>query len=67
MRFRKPKHLKNAWYDKYVKIHKYTRVRYQKVEHTNFYVNIPKNAYAYDALVFLGFQVSGDYCTSSDS
>ena len=31
----------HAWYDKYVKIRKYMQVLYQKVEHTNFYVNIP--------------------------
>ena len=37
------------------KICKYTQVLCQKVEYTNFYVNIPKNTYTYiEALVFLG-------------
>ena len=36
----KPKHLKNAWYDEYVKIRKYTQVLYQKVEHTHFKIHL---------------------------
>ena len=34
---------------------------YQKIEHTNVYVKLPKNTYTFiEALVFLGFLVSRD-------
>ena len=47
---------------------KYTQVLYQKVEHTNFYVNIPKNTYTYvEALVFSGFRVSRVLVSNSRS
>ena len=42
---------------KYVKIRKHTQVLYQKVEHTNFYVNITKNIYIYRG--FSIFRFSG--------
>ena len=37
-------------------------VLYQKVEHTNFCVNIPNNTFTYkEALVFLGFRFSREH------
>ena len=47
--------------DKYVKIRKHTQVLYQKVEHTNFYVNIPKIFIYIEDLVFLGFRDSREF------
>ena len=50
---------KIAWYDKYVKIRKYTSVLYPKVEHIRICKNIPliRITCIIETLVFLGFRV----------